>query len=42
MMRNVVPGDTVTVTLPWSEVCMHMGVAGGVMGVRVWWMVRSS
>lgn len=28
-------GDTVRVTLPWSEVCMHMRVAERSMLVRV-------
>lgn len=28
-------GDVVRVTLPWSEVCMHMRVADRVMDVRV-------
>lgn len=28
-------GDTVRVELPYSEVCMHMGVAGKVFTVRV-------
>jgi hypothetical protein len=28
-------GDTVTVELPYSEVCMHMGVAGQTRQVKV-------
>lgn len=35
MMHNVKPGDTVRVRLPWSEVCMHMRVAGELRKVRV-------
>jgi len=27
-MKRVEPGDAATVTLPWSEVCMHLKVAG--------------
>lgn len=32
--RYVNVGDKVRVRLPWSEVCMHMGVAGREMFVR--------
>ena len=33
--RTLRPGDAITVELPHSEVCMHMGVAGRVMVVAV-------
>lgn len=33
--KVVKPGDIVKVTLPFSEVCMHMRVAGDVMAVKV-------
>ena len=33
--RTVRPGDRVRIELPYSEVCMHMRVAGMVMGVRM-------
>lgn len=33
--RIVKPGDVVMVELPWSEVCMYMGVAGKVRRVQV-------
>lgn len=33
--RNVRPGDRVRIELPYSEVCMHMRVAGRVMDVRM-------
>lgn len=33
--QHVTPNDVVTIILPWSEVCMHMGVAGTTMQVRV-------
>ena len=35
MRRTVAIGDVVTVELPWSEVCMHMRVAGKRMNVQV-------
>ena len=35
MMKRLKPGDVVTLTLPWSEVCMYMNIAGKVRGVRV-------
>jgi len=28
-------GDSVKVDLPWSEVCMHMRIAGRVMTVKI-------
>lgn len=34
-MRRINVGDTVTVKLPWSEVCMHMGVQDQWRQVRV-------
>jgi hypothetical protein len=33
--RPAAPGKTVTVTLPYSEVCCHMRVAGQIRQVRV-------
>ena len=33
--RTVSPGDRVRIELPFSEVCMHMRVAGRVMDVRM-------
>ena len=33
--RTVRPGDRVRIELPYSEVCMHMRVAGRVMDVRM-------
>lgn len=35
MRRYVDVGETVAVELPFSEVCMHMRVAGKVMDVRL-------
>lgn len=36
LARQIVkPGDTVTLTMPYSEVCMHMEVAGKKMKVEV-------
>lgn len=32
---NVAPGETVEITLPYSEVCMHMQVSGKRMAVRL-------
>jgi len=32
---DIRPGDTVTLELPYSEVCMHMRVAGRRMHVRL-------
>lgn len=32
---RVKPGDVVRLELPWSEVCMHLKVAGQVRDVRV-------
>lgn len=34
-MARVMVGETVRVSLPWSEVCMHLRVAGEVRNVRV-------
>lgn len=34
-MQRVKAGETVTVTLPWSEVCMHMRVSDQVRPVLV-------
>ena len=33
--RTIQPGDRVRLELPYSEVCMHMRVAGRVMDVRM-------
>jgi hypothetical protein len=33
--KRVQPGDIVSITLPWSEVCMHLRVAGQVWDVQV-------
>jgi len=33
--RTLRPGDRVRIELPYSEVCMHMRVAGRVMDVRM-------
>ena len=33
--RTVRPGDRVRIELPYSEVCMHMRLAGRVMDVRM-------
>lgn len=33
--RRITPGERVLIELPHSEVCMHMQVAGKVMGVEV-------
>lgn len=32
---TVRPGDVVTLVLPWSEVCMHMRVAGRAMRAEI-------
>lgn len=32
---RVEPGDVLPITLPWSEVCMHMRVAGKPMLVEI-------
>ena len=32
---TIAPGERVKVRLPWSEVCMHLGVAGRVMSVEL-------
>ena len=34
-MRRLSPGTIVSVTLPWSEVCMHLKVAGQTRPVEV-------
>lgn len=34
-MKRVNVGETVSVTLPWSEVCTHLGVAGKVADVAI-------
>ena len=33
--RYVRPGERVTIEMPWSEVCMHMRIAGRVMQAEV-------
>jgi len=35
MMKRVKSGDVVSIRLPWSEVCMHLKVAGEVRKVHV-------
>jgi len=35
MKRYIVAGERVTVTLPWSEVCLSMRVADKAMGVEI-------
>lgn len=35
MKQRVKPGDVLRLTLPWSEVCMHLRVAGQVRDVRI-------
>lgn len=34
-MKRVSPGTIVSLTLPWSEVCMHLKVAGQTRPVEV-------
>jgi hypothetical protein len=34
-IRRVNPGDTIDIELPYSEVCMHLRVAGQARTVRV-------
>lgn len=35
MKKYLLPGMKVLLEIPYSEVCMHMGVAGTVMGVEL-------
>jgi hypothetical protein len=35
MMKRVMPGDVVYVTLPWSEACMHLKLTDQVRQVRI-------